>query len=162
MDDPAKLQSLMNGLDDLSKRLPIVFPVHPRTRKNLGAGLAHNSTLTLCDPLGYLEFLSLMAGARVMITDSGGIQEETTALGIPCLTMRHNTERPITVEVGTNTLVEEESDKLQGLLADILAGRYKSGSVPHLWGRPGQPLGRGAPCRRDSVSCQSLRCVLRP
>lgn len=132
VDAPQKLRTLVGGLERLAQRLPIVFPVHPRTRKNLDA-MSSDGTLRLCDPLGYLEFLSLMAGARVIITDSGGIQEETTALGIPCLTLRHNTERPVTVEVGTNTLVGDSMEKTEALVSEVLAGTYKRGGIPDLW-----------------------------
>ena len=138
VDDPAKLNSLLDGLQCLAARLPVIFPVHPRTRKNLAAS-ACDGAFQLCEPLGYLDFLSLMAGAKAVITDSGGIQEETTALGLPCLTMRNNTERPITAEIGTNTLVGEQIDKLDGLLSDILAGRYKQGRVPDLWDGQASP-----------------------
>ena len=132
VDDPAKLNALVGGLQRLAARLPVIFPVHPRTRTYLAA-TPINGAFQLCEPLGYLDFLSLMAGAKVVITDSGGIQEETTALGIPCLTMRNNTERPITAEVGTNTLVGEQIEKVDALLTDILAGRYKQGRLPDLW-----------------------------
>ena len=138
VDDPAKLHRLVQGLKGISGRLPIIFPVHPRTRKNLetaaGAGSPQrDGTFILCEPLGYLDFLCLMAGARAVISDSGGIQEETTALGIPCLTLRNNTERPITVEIGTNTLLGEDVEALEEHLMAILEGRYKKGRVPDLW-----------------------------
>lgn len=132
VDDLRKLQVLVSGLTAIAKQVPVIFPVHPRTRKNLSL-TERNGVLKICEPLGYLDFLSLMASARVVITDSGGIQEETTALGVPCLTLRANTERPITVEVGTNTLVGEQIEKVEGLLADVLEGRYKKGLVPDLW-----------------------------
>ena len=132
VDDPQKLQALVRELIVIAKQVPVIFPVHPRTRKNLSLA-EQNGALKVCEPLGYLDFLSLMASARLVITDSGGIQEETTALGIPCLTLRHNTERPITVEIGTNTLVGEQIEKVVGLLSDVLEGRYKRGLVPDLW-----------------------------
>lgn len=132
VDSVARLRELQQSLLAVSRRLPIVFPVHPRTRKNLDSAL-DSASLIYCAPMGYLDFVSLLSGAKLVITDSGGIQEETTALGIPCLTLRNNTERPITMEIGSNTLIGENSTKLEGLLSDILAGTYKRASVPELW-----------------------------
>jgi UDP-N-acetylglucosamine 2-epimerase (non-hydrolysing) len=131
VDSVEKLKGLLECLSELAKTIPLIFPVHPRTRKNLDA--IGNHSLILCEPLGYLEFLSLMEGARLVLTDSGGIQEETTALKIPCLTLRNNTERPITVDVGSNTLIGEETNKLPGLVEQILAGTYKQGGIPECW-----------------------------
>ncbi len=110
VDDPKAFQQILDALQEISHRLPIVFPVHPRTRKNisrfdLSERVKSLSGLRLIEPLGYLDFLSLYSGARLVLTDSGGIQEETTVLGIPCLTLRENTERPITVTLGTNKIV---------------------------------------------------------
>jgi UDP-N-acetylglucosamine 2-epimerase (non-hydrolysing) len=132
VDAADRLQEIVTSLARVSQRIPVVFPVHPRTRKNLNEVVACPS-LVLSEPLGYLEFLSLMAGSRLVVTDSGGIQEETTALGIPCLTLRHNTERPITVQEGTNTLLGDDLGKLSALVAEIAQGNYKAGAVPHLW-----------------------------
>jgi len=132
VDAADRLQEIVTCLARVSQRIPVVFPVHPRTRKNLNEAVACPS-LVLCEPLGYLEFLSLMAGARLVVTDSGGIQEETTALHIPCLTLRHNTERPITVQEGTNTLLGDDLGKLSALVSDISRGNYKTGIVPRLW-----------------------------
>ncbi len=117
VDDPAVLGGLLGALSEIQRRLPIVFPVHPRTRKRmeefgLGSRLAAMKDLRLCDPLGYLEVLGLTSQARLALTDSGGLQEETTALGIPCLTLRENTERPVTVEVGTNRLIGTDPARL--------------------------------------------------
>jgi UDP-N-acetylglucosamine 2-epimerase (non-hydrolysing) len=140
VDDVQKLQALVSQLSTIANRIPVIFPVHPRTRKNLNPA-GTNGALTLCEPLGYLDFLSLMASARVVITDSGGIQEETTVLGVPCLTLRTNTERPITVELGTNTLIAEGTDALERLVSDVLAGHYKEGQVPELWdGKAGERI----------------------
>lgn len=132
VDDPEKLRSLIAGLQRIAQRTPLIFPVHPRTRKMLDASTGGGG-LILCEPLGYLDFLSLMVDARLVITDSGGIQEETTVLGIPCLTLRHNTERPVTVDVGTNTLVGDSIVELEQLVSVVLGGGYKVGKVPELW-----------------------------
>ena len=135
VDDPGSLRRLCDGLDALAT--PLVFPVHPRTRKVMAAnGLAdrfagEGSRVVLTDPMGYDDFLNLTMHARFLLTDSGGIQEETTYLGVPCLTLRPNTERPITIEVGTNELSTLES--LPGQVASILAGEWKTGRVPDLW-----------------------------
>jgi UDP-N-acetylglucosamine 2-epimerase (non-hydrolysing) len=125
-----------------------VFPVHPRTRARLEAaglwpGLADAPGVVLTPPLGYLEFLSLSSAARLIVTDSGGLQEEATVLGIPCLTLRANTERPITVSQGTSTLVGQDVALLESLVDDVLAGRYKQGRAPDLWdGRAGGRIAR--------------------
>ncbi|HOX43475.1 MAG TPA: UDP-N-acetylglucosamine 2-epimerase (non-hydrolyzing) [Myxococcota bacterium] len=147
VDDPAELAALVARLQRVAARLPVVFPVHPRTRARLaGAGMApprrtdagsagamQASPLQLIDPLGYLDFVSLMADARVVLTDSGGIQEETTALGVPCLTLRDNTERPITVDEGTNQLVGAGGERLEPALDELLSGRARPGRRPALW-----------------------------
>jgi len=114
VDNDTILQDLLNGLDSLSQRLPIIFPVHPRARESISRYISSmiNHNLQLIEPLNYLDFLRLMSSARMILTDSGGIQEETTYLGIPCLTLRSNTERPITVEMGTNTLVGQDMELL--------------------------------------------------
>jgi UDP-N-acetylglucosamine 2-epimerase (non-hydrolysing) len=112
-----------------------VFPVHPRTRQRLaqrGAG-ASSGGLMLLDPLPYLSFLGLQTAATLVITDSGGIQEETTFLGVPCLTVRENTERPITVDIGTNILVGRDIARLRREVEKILAGDRKKGQIPPLW-----------------------------
>jgi UDP-N-acetylglucosamine 2-epimerase (non-hydrolysing) len=132
VDSAARLRQLQHSLLAISRRLPLIFPVHPRTRKNLDPTL-DSAGLVYCAPLGYMDFVSLMTGAKLVITDSGGMQEETTTLGIPCLTLRNNTERPITMETGSNTLIGEDSTIVEGFVSDILAGAYKKGSVPELW-----------------------------
>jgi UDP-N-acetylglucosamine 2-epimerase (non-hydrolysing) len=142
VDSQGRLRELQDCLRDISRRIPLIFPVHPRTRKNLDHSITSPS-LIFCDPLGYMDFVSLMAGTRLVITDSGGIQEETTVLGIPCLTLRNNTERPITTENGSNTLIGEDSSKLGALISAILAGTYKKGNVPELWdGKASERIGR--------------------
>jgi UDP-N-acetylglucosamine 2-epimerase (non-hydrolysing) len=124
VDDLPWLRELLDTLVDLSGELNIVFPVHPRTRQrldDLGADRATNSRLRLLDPLPYLEFLALQRHAAMVITDSGGIQEETTFLGVPCLTVRENTERPITITLGTNQLVGRNLGRLRAAAKEIIA-----------------------------------------
>lgn len=137
VDHPETLAALLGVLLEISEKLPLVFALHPRTRANIerfGLGnLLDSSRLIQLPPQGYLEILGLMADAKIVLTDSGGLQEETTALGIPCLTLRENTERPITVEQGTNTLVGRDIDSIRRQAGEILAGRGKRGRVPELW-----------------------------
>ena len=137
VDEPVALTALLGVLGQVSRRLPLIFVLHPRTRANLERmGLMASidrTRIALLPPQGYLEMLSLMSGATLMLTDSGGLQEETTALGVPCLTLRENTERPITVEQGTNTLVGNDCDAILQGVADICDGRGKRGRVPELW-----------------------------
>ena len=137
VDNRDNLVQLLGVLSEISRQLPLVFAMHPRTRANIERfGLQHlleNSRLIVLPPQGYLEMLGLMAGARIVLTDSGGLQEETTALGVPCLTLRENTERPITVEQGTNTMVGRNIEAIRREAAEILAGRGKQGRVPELW-----------------------------
>jgi UDP-N-acetylglucosamine 2-epimerase (non-hydrolysing) len=134
VDDPETLLPIVESLARISDRLPTVFPVHPRTRANLSRlGAAFPDSFRLTEPLGYLDFLALQEHAAVVITDSGGIQEETTFLGVPCLTMRPNTERPVTIAIGTNTLVGNDVDRLMAAVDDVLAGRGRRGAVPPLW-----------------------------
>ncbi|QRN95769.1 UDP-N-acetylglucosamine 2-epimerase (non-hydrolyzing) [Archangium violaceum] len=146
VDDAKVLGGLLSALGHLSHRLPVVFPVHPRTRKRIAetgleASLARTPGLRLVDPMGYLEFLALTSQARLVFTDSGGLQEETTVLGIPCLTVRENTERPITVDVGTNLVVGTEPARIQQVAERILDGQEKKGRVPDLWdGRSGERI----------------------
>jgi UDP-N-acetylglucosamine 2-epimerase (non-hydrolysing) len=135
VDEPATLKALMATLGHLSRNLQVLFPVHPRTRTRLNElGIAGgDASLKLIEPLGYLEFLGLEREATLVITDSGGVQEETTYLGIPCLTVRENTERPITCELGTNTLVGRDVERLLAEAERALAGVRKQGRVPPLW-----------------------------
>ena len=137
VDHPEVLQSLLSVLADISRDIPLVFPVHPRTRQRIiDAGLEPmiaSSALHMTGPLGYLEMLGMMKDARLVLTDSGGIQEETTALGVPCVTLRENTERPITVEQGTNTIVGTDPQAIHACVADILRTGGKSGCIPELW-----------------------------
>ena len=142
VDDPRGLSKIMNALERISRELPVIFPVHPRTRQRLLqmtpatpslAFRANEARLQLIDPVGYIDFLALQSHARMVITDSGGVQEETTFLGVPCLTVRENTERPVTVTVGTNILVGQDTDRLWQEVERILKQGSKSGRVPPLW-----------------------------
>lgn len=136
VDDPVFLGELIVALERVGKKLPVIFPVHPRTRQriaeqNLTGSL--NSHMRLIEPLSYLEFLGLQSKATIVITDSGGIQEETTYLRVPCLTMRENTERPITTKIGSNVLVGRNMQRLQEEVDRVLAGKFRSGGAPPLW-----------------------------
>lgn len=137
VDHPATLRALLEVLGEVAANLPLVFALHPRTRSNIDRfglmDLIDPARMILLPPQGYLDMLGLMAGATVVLTDSGGLQEETTALGVPCLTLRENTERPITVEQGTNILVGRDRDSIHGAIREILAGRGKRGRVPEYW-----------------------------
>jgi UDP-N-acetylglucosamine 2-epimerase (non-hydrolysing) len=133
VDENESLKNILQSLQEISRKLDVIFPVHPRTRQRI-AEFGHSAEhLHLLDPLPYVEFLALQTRASVVITDSGGIQEETTYLGVPCLTMRNNTERPITVEMGTNVIVGQDKGKLQSELMKIVDGKAKRGSIPPLW-----------------------------
>lgn len=137
VDEPIVLERLLKVLGQVSTKLPLIFPIHPRTKNKIAeAGLESliaNANFYCLPPLGYLEMLGVMKGARLVLTDSGGIQEETTALGVPCITLRENTERPITVEEGTNTIVGSDPEKIQACVSDTLETGGKSGMVPDLW-----------------------------
>ena len=137
VDTPDALGEALDMLREVASRLPLVWPVHPRARANIerfGFGeMLGTARIMLLPPLGYLEMLGLLAGARVVLTDSGGIQEETTALAVPCLTVRDNTERPITVAQGTNTLVGRDRAAALASVDDILATGGKRGRIPELW-----------------------------
>ena len=143
VDEPVMLGRLMQTLHGIADDIPVLFPVHPRTRQRLQTlSLPHQSKqLFFVDPLGYLEFLALQRHASLVITDSGGIQEETTYLGVPCLTVRENTERPVTVTLGTNTLVGQDMERLNEEAQRILRGNSKQGQIPPLWdGRAGERI----------------------
>lgn len=138
VDDKQSLAALVDVLISTSQKLPIVFPVHPRTKARLDSfelltALESAPNIRLLGPLGYHDFLCLTSQAKVIVTDSGGLQEESTALGVPCLTMRENTERPITVSMGTSTLIGSNADKLNDYLNLVLDGKYKDGVSPELW-----------------------------
>ncbi len=135
VDDPQMLQQIIQALLAISHDLPLLFPIHPRTRSRLTSVQAEleSGQLRLVDPLGYLEFLALQRHATLVVTDSGGIQEETTYLGVPCLTVRENTERPVTVTIGTNLLVGQNMQRLCQEAQRILRGEAKQGQIPPLW-----------------------------
>jgi len=138
VDSQLSLKRIMSALKEVQKDTKVVFPVHPRTQKNLSKLIAQNELgaikdFTLIDPLGYFDFLHLMRNAKFVMTDSGGIQEETTVLGIPCLTIRENTERPITIQEGTNILVGTHTQKIIRESRKILNGQGKKGKKPKYW-----------------------------
>ncbi|HID61192.1 MAG TPA: UDP-N-acetylglucosamine 2-epimerase (non-hydrolyzing) [Anaerolineae bacterium] len=151
VDEPTVLKGILEALGEIAKRVPVIFPAHPRTQQRIKefglADLVKSSRLPvaksssreqeskawLVEPLGYLEFLGLMADARLVLTDSGGIQEETTILGVPCLTLRENTERPITVAEGTNLIVGSRKERIVAEALRILESGGKAGRVPELW-----------------------------
>jgi UDP-N-acetylglucosamine 2-epimerase (non-hydrolysing) len=136
VDDPSRLTALVGTLVRIARRLPVVLPLHPRTRLRLEetgllGGLGSTEGLRLTPPLGYVEFMSALTAARFALTDSGGVQEESTHLGIPCLTLRDNTERPITLSEGSNRLTRLQS--LEGDVGEVLAGPRRIGARPALW-----------------------------
>src|SRR5581483_10111141 len=145
VDDLQKLQSLMSALADVARQLPIIFPVHPRTRKQLQSlngsltgisfGMEGEAARGLCcvEPLGYLDFMALVAGARIVLTDSGGIQEETTFLNVPCLTLRENTERPVTVTHGTNRIIGTSAASIRDEARKVLEAPRPAVAAPPLW-----------------------------
>jgi UDP-N-acetylglucosamine 2-epimerase (non-hydrolysing) len=133
VDDDRVLTNILEVLLEVNAELKVVFPVHPRTRRRIAEFGMDATQLHLLEPLPYIEFLALQRRAVVVITDSGGIQEETTYLKVPCLTLRQNTERPVTVSLGTNVLVGQDGRKLRAELRRILEGKAKTGTVPPLW-----------------------------
>ena len=146
VDVPDRLASLVAVLAELAASVPVLFPVHPRTRARLEEfGVRVPAGVRLLEPLGYLEFLGLMTDAGVVLTDSGGVQEETTVLGVPCLTLRPATERPVTVERGTNRLVRLEPEAIIAAARAALASPLRDGSAPRpeLWdGRAAERIAR--------------------
>ncbi len=134
VDSTEKLSQLLGAIDAVAAEMPVIFPVHPRTQQILTrGGITHHPQLRLIAPVGYLDFLCLLSKASLVLTDSGGIQEETTALGVPCLTLRENTERPITISEGTNLLVGTDPAKIVAAAHATLAGKGKAGRIPPLW-----------------------------
>jgi UDP-N-acetylglucosamine 2-epimerase (non-hydrolysing) len=159
VDSADVLEPLLQELATISRDIPLIFPVHPRTNsqiKRLGLeGVLAAANILVLPPIGYLEMLGLMKRSRLVLTDSGGIQEETTALGIPCVTIRENTERPITVSSGTNTLVGTDGVKLRSTVAEILTNGGKAGRIPEFW--DGSAALRIAAVLQDSFGHVSAR-----
>ncbi len=138
VDDPTVFAGIISALEVIGEKIQIVFPMHPRTEKmarqfSLYQRIAEISKIKITGPVGYLDFIALMSGAKLVLTDSGGLQEETTALGIPCITLRENTERPITVTEGTNTIVGCDPDLIKSTAIDAITTGGKSGRIPELW-----------------------------
>ena len=137
VDDEVVLAHLLKTLNQVSQRIPILFPMHPRTKHNIEKArlwdLIKRGSIVELPPIGYLDMLGLMRNATLVLTDSGGIQEETTALGVNCITLRENTERPVTVSEGTNVIVGTDSVRIIAAVEDVLAGRGKAGRIPELW-----------------------------
>ncbi|WP_374762178.1 non-hydrolyzing UDP-N-acetylglucosamine 2-epimerase [Massilia scottii] len=134
VDDAAMMTSLAGALREIAQELPLIFPVHPRTRANLDSfGIDLGPNVTLVGPQAYMAFLNLWKDAAVVLTDSGGLQEETTALGVPCITIRENTERPVTVDEGSNVLVGTDPARIVAEARKVLRGEGKQGRRPHLW-----------------------------
>jgi UDP-N-acetylglucosamine 2-epimerase (non-hydrolysing) len=146
VDDFEWLEKMLKVLEEISRRIAIVFPMHPRTRQQMaeaGLSISSHSGVQFLDPLPYLDFLALQRRATLVITDSGGIQEETTFLGVPCLTVHENTERPVTVELGTNILVGRDTTQVRTEVERILVGERKKGRVQPLWdGHPAERIAR--------------------
>ncbi len=143
VDDPEKLASLVESLGEIARRLPVIFPVHPRTAKMIESAdppIELFGSLRMIEPVGYLDFLKAMRHARIVITDSGGIQEETTVLGVPCLTVRENTERPVTVEIGTNILVGTDAEMVKIEAMKLMDAEPGEHAIPPLW--DGKTAGR--------------------
>ena len=145
VDEPATLRSVLGAIRDVSRKIPVAFAMHPRTRAKVEqhglGGLLEDASILKLPPQGYLEMLGLMQAARLVLTDSGGVQEETTALGVPCITLRDNTERPITVEQGTNTLVGQNPARILAAVDETLGNAGKAGRIPELWdGRAAQRI----------------------
>ncbi len=157
VDSTEKLAEILGAIDAIAKQVPIVFPVHPRTQQRLSqGGIKRYPQLRLIQPLGYLDFLCLLSNATLALTDSGGIQEETTALGVPCLTLRENTERPITISQGTNVLVGTNPSKIAAATEQVLRGDGKRGRTPPFWDghaaeRIVEILLRAGPCGGNHV-----------
>lgn len=138
VDDMSVFTQIVDALNVISRDLPIIFPIHPRTKKNLlgtvlGECLEKNKNICIIEPLGYLDFLKVMSSAKVVLTDSGGIQEETTALKVPCITLRNNTERPVTVEFGSNQLAGTKTENILSAYRNIADGKMKEMQIPPLW-----------------------------
>jgi UDP-N-acetylglucosamine 2-epimerase (non-hydrolysing) len=148
VDDPETLSRLLNLFAALSVELAIIFPVHPRTKKQIASlGFKPPSTFRMMEPVDYLDSLCLQKQAKLVLTDSGGIQEEASCLDVPCLTLRRNTERPVTVELGTSTIVGNDENLIRETFEQVLAGNYKHGQAIPLW--DGHTAERVADCLRE-------------
>jgi UDP-N-acetylglucosamine 2-epimerase (non-hydrolysing) len=157
VDDETVLRRLISVFVEISERLPLVFAAHPRTRQRmeqLGLALPEGGRLHLSGPLNYLDAISLQADARLVFTDSGGMQEETTHLGVPCITLRENTERPVTVSLGTSTLVGSEPQCIRVVFDQVIAGTYKTGAKVPGW--DGHTAGRVAACLAEWLPVHSV------
>ena len=153
VDNPSVLAGIMTAVRCLADRIPVLFPVHPRTAQRI-EGMAKHSNLILLKPQSYLPFVGLVAHSQMVLTDSGGIQEETTVLGIPCLTMRPNTERPITCSIGTNILVGNDPDCILRTALSVLNGGVRKGSIPDKWdGRAAERIVEVLISREATVLC---------
>jgi UDP-N-acetylglucosamine 2-epimerase (non-hydrolysing) len=151
VDEPKRLKSLMENLASLAQQLPVVFPVHPRTRKMLEqSGLAAAHGIILTEPLGYLDFMGLESRAALVVTDSGGVQEETSYLGVPCITLRSNTERPVTITEGTNRLLDPQTESLEAAARAALDTGRKNGSC-RIEGWDGKAASRIAAAIREKM-----------
>ena len=133
VDDPQVFRGIWEALRTIAQSIPVIFPIHPRTAKRMAEFGIDHGTVRVTAPVGYLEFLNLMSNARLVLTDSGGVQEETTILGIPCLTLRHNTERPVTVTHGTNIVTGPSRDRILDAVHRIQSGDWKLSGPPELW-----------------------------
>ncbi|MEQ1923977.1 MAG: UDP-N-acetylglucosamine 2-epimerase, partial [Pyrinomonadaceae bacterium] len=146
VDNKQTFSGILDALLTVAEKLPVIFPVHPRTKAKIEefgfADAIANSNIRLIDPLGYIDFMRLYSGAKLVLTDSGGLQEETTVLGIPCLTLRENTERPVTIEMGTNILVGTHPKEIKAEAAKILDSKSEISNkkIPPLW--DGKTAGR--------------------
>ena len=154
VDDKDAFAGILSALEQIGTRIPLVFPLHPRTKNRAEQfGLADRleaiPNIVLTGPAGYLDFVALMADAKLVLTDSGGLQEETTALGIPCLTLRENTERPITVTEGTNTIVGNDPQVILNAVHNVLENGGKAGRIPDLW--DGKTAARIADIIEDTI-----------
>jgi UDP-N-acetylglucosamine 2-epimerase (non-hydrolysing) len=137
VDEPETLKTLLESVVEISQKIPVIFPIHPRTRSRIEQfgflNLIESANIICLPPVGYLQILGLMKSAKMVLTDSGGLQEETTSLGVPCITLRENTERPITIDEGTNTIVGTDAEKIKICVEDIFATGGKSGRIPEFW-----------------------------
>jgi UDP-N-acetylglucosamine 2-epimerase (non-hydrolysing) len=133
VDDYKKLSAIWGAIVEIAREVPVLFPVHPRTTVKLASFGLDGEGIAMVDPLGYLDMVYAVRGAALVLTDSGGLQEETTALGVPCVTIRENTERPVTIDIGTNYLAGASPAMILAAAREILSGHAKKGAVPHLW-----------------------------